>query len=260
MKRFSTVHPLYLAFYSRPLYQDVARNWGKISFVYLFLLLAVCAIPIMFRIHAATTDYLHSEAPKIVQQVPVITITKGVATVNEKMPYIIKDPQSGTPLIIIDTTGATTSLKGSDAIVLLTKTRLFLRRSATDTRTLDLSEIDSLTITQATVYEWIETFLEYFIYVLYPFAVLFSFLLRMVEALIFGAVGMTFARNMNVSLRYRATLSLAAVSMTPAVILDTVYQYAEVTIPFWWLVNFLVALGYLFFAVKANAGQGPETA
>jgi hypothetical protein len=259
MKQFSTVHPLYLSFYSKALYQDVGRNWGKVSLLYLVLLLAVCAIPIMFKFHAAASDYLHSEAPKVVKQVPVITISKGVASVNEAMPYIIKDPESGVPLIIIDTTGKTDSLKGSEALILLTKTKLFFRRSARDTRTFDLSEIDTLVINQATVYDWIETFLDYFIYVLYPFALLFSFLFRVAEALIFGVIAMLFSRNSRAPLRYRAAFSVAVVSMTPAIILDTLYNYAEITIPFWWLLNSLIALGYLFFAVKANADGAWET-
>ena len=259
MRQFSTVHPLYLSFYSKALYRDVGRNWGKISFLYLFLLLAVCSIPLMFRIHAAVSDYLHSEAPKIVKQLPVITISKGVASANEEMPYIIKDPESGAPLLIIDTTGKTDSLKGSEAVILLTKTKLFFRRSATDTRTLDLSKIDALIIDQAVAYDWIETFLEYFIFVFYPFALLFSFLFRLVEALIFGIIGMLFSKHMRVPLGYRATLSLAVVSMTPAIILDTLYHYAEINIPSWWLMNFLIGLGYLFFAVKANADGDPKT-
>jgi hypothetical protein len=259
MKRYSTVHPLYLSFYSKDLYQDVGRNWGKTSFLYLFLLLAVCSIPIMFRIHSTVSVYLHAEAPKIVKQLPVITIVKGEASVKEEMPYTIKDPDRDAPLIIIDTTGKTTSLKGSDALILLTKTKLFFRESLTKTRTFDLSDMGDITIDQATAYDLIETFLEYFIYVFYPFALLFSFLFRLVEALIFGILGMLFSKRMRVPLGYRATLSLAVVSMTPAIILDTLYHYAEINIPSWWLMNFLVGLGYLFFAVQANADGDPKT-
>ncbi len=259
MRRFTTVHPLFMSFYSKALYQDVGKNWKKVSILYLFLLLAVCSIPIAFRVHSAVSDYLRNEAPKIVKQVPVIAISNGEASVNKEMPYIIKDPESGVPLIIIDTTGKTDSLKGTDAVVLLTKTKLFFRRSPKDTRTLDLSELDTLTIDQTRVYGWIETFLDYFIFVFYPFALLFSFLFRLVEALIFGAMGILFARNMKVPLRYQAALSLAIVSMTPAIILDTLYNYGDINIPFWWIINFLIALGYLFFAVKATAeSAGPE--
>ncbi len=259
MKRFSTVHPLYLSFYSKALYQDVGRNWGKTAFLYLFLLLAVCSIPIMFRVHSAVLRLSPRRSPEDRETDPLITISKGVASVNEAMPYIIKDPEGGAPLIIIDTTGKTDSLKGSEAVILLTKTKLFFRRSAGDTRTLDLSKIDALIIDQAALYDWIETFLEYFIFVFYPFALLFSFLFRMVEAFIFGVIGMLFSKNMRVPLRYQAALSLAAVSMTPAIILDTLYNYAEINIPSWWLINSVVALGYLFFAVRATADGDQES-
>jgi hypothetical protein len=253
MKRYTTVHPLFMSFYSKSLYRDVGKNWRNIAFLYLFLLSAVCLIPIMFRVHFSVSDYLHSEAPKIVKQVPVITIAGGVASVHEEMPYIIKDPESGAPLIIIDTTGKTTSLKGTGAMFLLTKSTLSFKGSSREARTLNLSEIGDLTIDQSQVYGWIETFLDYFIFVLYPFALLFTFLLRIVEALIFGAVGTFFAKRLGAPPGYRSLVSLAMVSMTPSVILDTLYNYLEILVPFWWVLNFVIAMGYLFFAVKANA-------
>lgn len=261
MKRFTTVHPLYMSFYSKALYRDVGGNWRKVSFAYLFLLLSVCLIPIMFRVHASVSDYVHSEVPKIIRQVPIITIAGGTASVNEKMPYTIKDPGSGAPFIIIDTTGQTTSLKGSDAIVLLTKSKLLFKRSAAETRTLDLSELGDLTIDQARLYDWTETFLEYFIFALYPFALLLSFLFRILEALVFGFIAMLLSRNIKAPLRYQASVSIAIVSMTPAIITDTLYSYSNISIPFWWFINFILAVGYLFFAVKANAGyEGRDAA
>lgn len=253
MKRYSTVHPLFMSFYSKSLYQDVGKNWRKISFLYLFLLLAVCLIPLTFKLHSEVADYLHNEAPKIITQFPVVTIAKGKASADEQMPYVIKDPENNRPLIIIDTTGKTTSLRGNDALVLLTKTRLLFRMSPTETKSLDLSGIDDLTVDQPKLDDWTESFLQYFIYIVYPLTLLLTFLFRLAEALLFGAIGMIFARNLRVPLRYPASVSLAIVSMTPAVIMDTLYNYTDSSLPFWWVINFLVAAGYLFFAVKANA-------
>jgi hypothetical protein len=42
MRRYSIFHPLVLAFYSKPLYQDVGRRWKGTGLGYLLLLLAVC--------------------------------------------------------------------------------------------------------------------------------------------------------------------------------------------------------------------------
>jgi len=260
MKRYTTIHPLFMSFYSRSLYRDVGQNWKKLSFLYLFLLSAVCLIPIMYKIHYEVSDYLLKEAPKIVKQVPLITIAKGVASVDVEMPHVIRDPESGDPLIIIDTTGKTTSLKGTDIVLLLTKSTLVFKGRSSEARTLNLSEIGDLTIDQAQVYSWIEIFLEYFIYVLYPIALLFTFLFRIAQALIFAAIGISLAKTMGVSLRYGALVSLSIVAMTPSIILHTIYSYLDIDVPFRWLFNFAVAMGYLFFAVRANGDQGfPET-
>lgn len=247
-----------MSFYSRPLYRYVGLNWRKVSYLYLLLLLAVCLIPTMFKTHALVSDYVLQRAPAIVRQIPVITITKGQVSADVQMPYTIKDPEGKTPLIIIDTTGKTNSLQGSPAFVLLTKGNLLLKKGDTETRTLDLSSIDSLVIDQSVAYDWIETFLDYFIFVLYPFALIFSYSLRIIQAMIFTIIGMGLAKSLKVSLKLYSLMSLAIVSMTPAIILDAVHNYIDVTIPSWWLIDFLVALGYLFFAVSSFAERDTE--
>jgi len=252
MKRYTTVHPLFMSFYSKSLYQDVGKNWRNIAFFYLFLLSAVCLIPIMFRVHSSVSEYLNSKSPEIVKQVPVITIAGGVASVHEVMPYVIKDPDNGTPLIIIDTTGKTTSLDGTGAMFLLTKSALLFKGSSRETRTLNLSEIGDLTIDQAQVYGWIETFLDYFIFVFYPFALLITFLLRIVEALIFSAIGIFLVKKLGAPLGYRSVMSLAMVSMTPSVLLDTIYNYLDINFPLWWVLNFVIAIAYYLFAIKSS--------
>ncbi|HXX56994.1 MAG TPA: DUF1189 domain-containing protein [Thermodesulfovibrionales bacterium] len=257
MRRYTTVHPLFMSFYSRSLYRDVGKNWRKISFLYLLLLTAVCTIPFVFKTHSLVSGYLSREGPKIVEQIPVITITKGTVSVDKPMPYVIKDPESNAPLAIIDTTGQVTSLKGSPAIALLTKRELIIRRGPTETWPYDLSEIENLVIDRSRMYDWMETFVGTFAYVLYPLALLSSFLFRTILALCLAVSGMFFARRLKVSLGYRACLSLAIVSMTPTILLNTLHTYLGMRIPLSWLISTLISLGYLYFAVKANSG--PET-
>lgn len=252
MKRYSTVHPLFMSFYSRSLYQDVAMNWKKISILYLLLLLAVCLIPLTFKTRAAVSDYVLQEAPKIIKQFPVVNISKGQVSVDVPMPYTIKDPENNAPLIIIDTTGQVTSLAGSDAIVLLTKTKLFFKRGPKESRILDLADIDSLVIDQSRLYDWMDTFLEYFALVLFPVALSFTFLFRICQALVFAIIAISLSKYLKLTFNYFSLLSLSIVSMTPAIILDTLYNYFDLSIPFWWMIDFALAFGYLIFALKAN--------
>jgi hypothetical protein len=241
-----------MSFYSRSLYQDVAMNWRKVSILYLLLLLAVCLIPLTFKTRAAVSDYLLREAPKIIKQFPMVSISKGQVSVDVPMPYTIKDPENNAPLIVIDTTGQVTSLAASDATVLLTKTQLFFKRGPKESRILELSDIDSLVIDQSRLYDWMDTFLEYFVFVLFPVALVFTFLFRMLQAIIYSILAISFAKYFKLNFRYGTLLSLSIVSMTPAIILDTFYNYFDIAIPFWWLIDFALAFGYLIFALKSN--------
>ncbi len=119
MKKFSIIHIPVLSFFSKELYIDVGQNWKGVNFLYLLLLLAVCLIPTMIKIHADVTDFVNNEAPVIVNQVPEIAITDGQVSIKETQPYYIKDPDSDKILAIIDTTGQIESLENTDALCLL---------------------------------------------------------------------------------------------------------------------------------------------
>lgn len=241
-----------MSFYSKSLYRDVGLNWRKTSFLYLFLLLAVCLIPGSFKLYRQVSDYLMEEAPKIIRQVPAITISGGKASVKAQMPYIIRDPGNNAPLVIIDTTGGMTSLEATEAVALLTGDKLMVRSLSEEIRTFDLADIGDLNVDQSRLYEWLERFIDSFLFVFYPFALLFSYLFRIVQALLFAAIGMLFARNIGAPLRYPALISLAMISMTPAIIVNTLYGYLGAKIPFWWLINLMITIVYLFFAIRVN--------
>jgi len=253
MKQYSTVHPLYMSFYSRSLYRDVGRNWRGVAFLYLFLLLAVCWIPIMFKMYAGISAFIRDEAPAIVGQVPVITISGGRASVEVTMPYVIKDPDDGMPLIIIDTTGKTASLKNTEAFILLTKTELMFRRNAKETRVFSLSDMGDMVINKKTVYDWLDLFRKWFVVVLYPIVLIVSYVYRLIQVLIYAAIGIVIAKGLNADLDFQSILSLAIVADTPAIILNMLYNYSEMKMPFWWLICFLISMGYLYFGIKANA-------
>ncbi|HTR45273.1 MAG TPA: DUF1189 family protein, partial [Thermodesulfovibrionales bacterium] len=206
-----------------------------------------------FRTWREVSAYLDQEAPKVITQVPLITVAKGKVVVDAAMPYVIKDPRTSAPLVIIDTTGKITSLTGSEAAALLTGSTLLVRKSPSETRTFELSEIGDLVIDQSKLYEWTEIIKDNFVFVLYPLTLLFSFLFRTVQALIFAVIGMTFAKNLKLSLPFQAAVSLAIVAMTPALILSVVYSALGLKTSLWWLISFVISLGYLFFAVKAQS-------
>jgi hypothetical protein len=244
-----------MSFFSADFYRDVGRHWRGIAFLYLLLLLAVSWIPVMFKIQAKINEFIFTQSPKIIKQIPEIKISKGEAIVSADMPYIIKDPDTGAPFIVIDTTGKTENLGSTNALGLLTKTKFIIKRNELETRTFDLSDVGDLTIDQDIIRNLADSFRQWFIILLYPFVLLFSYGYRIIQALIYALIGIFFSKKLKADLNYGALLSLTMVSVTPVIIVNSIYNYLDLKIPFpfWGIICFFIAIGYLRFAVKANA-------
>jgi hypothetical protein len=241
-----------MSFYSKSLYQDVGKNWKGISFVYLLLLLALCWIPGMVQLHSDFSDYVTNTAPYIVEQFPPVTISNGEVSIDKREPYFIKDPEYGA-VMIIDTTGQFTSLNNTEARALLMKTKFIIRESALETRIFDLSQVNDLFIDQSLINSWLEVLRNWLAIVIYPFAVLFSFVYRVIQALIYAAIGVLMAKMLRATLSFQSLMSLAIVAITPAVLLGTILNYMYMGGQFWNVLSFIISMGLLFYAVKANA-------
>lgn len=252
-KRYSVIQAIYMAFYSGDLYQDVAERWHGVGAGYLLLLVALCWLPVLIKIHVGFADFASHDAPKIIGQIPPITIDKGKVSTAVDMPYFIKDPDNGRELAIIDTTGQITSLDGRDAKILLTQSKLVTRQSPSEVREYDLSQVQHFEINREKVLDWLLTFKDLFVLILAPFAILFGYIYRILQLLLYAAIGMGFASATNVKLEYGTLMRLAAVAVTPAMIIDAAHDVWGKGIPFWWLICFAIAMCYLFFAVKSAA-------
>lgn len=254
MKQYSALNALGLSFYSKPLYQDVARNWRGTGFAYLLLLLALCWVPEMINIQMQFADYVNGDASLLVKQIPPINIADGEVTTDVQTPYFIKDPEKGKVLAIIDLTGQYTSLDNSPADLLLTKQQVFTRNNY-EIRTYDLKGVKSFHLDQDRVRGWLNVARSWMLVVLYPCALLFSFVYRIVQALIYGLCGLIISKIVKAELEFLTLLRLAVVAVTPAVILETVRSVAAIHIPFWSLLCFMIAMAYLFFAITAASAK-----
>jgi len=259
MKKFSIIHIPVLSFFSKELYRDVGLYWKGVNFSYLLLLLAICWIPTMIKIHIGFSDFVNNDAPAVVDQVPEITITDGQVSIEEPEPYYIKDPDSGDVIAIVDTTGIIKSLEDPNAICLLTKTNIMWRQGEFEIRTIDLSEVKNFVLNSERITGWLHTTEKFLAIIIYPFALLGSYLYRIVQALIYATVGLLFALWCKVTLSYATLLRLAVVAVTPCVLVKTILGIAGVHLPYAGLIYLVAALAYLFFGVHATAQTtGPQ--
>jgi len=119
-RRYTIIHPLFMSFYSKDFYRDVAKNWKNYAFLYLLFLLALCSVMKTVKIHYDFSAFVTRHAPAYISQFPVITFSNGKASIEADEPYFIKDPKSGEDIIIIDTKGQINSLNDTSAVLLLT--------------------------------------------------------------------------------------------------------------------------------------------
>jgi len=250
---YSTIQALYLSFYSRELYQDIARNWKGLCLPYLFFILMIFWIPESMNMHRTIADFIADEGPKYVEQIPVITIAKGEVSIKEEMPYTIYDKKNNTPFAIIDTTGKTTSLDNSPAHVLVTKNALIARKDEKEVRSLPLSDLGDVTITRKLIYTWLEILNNLIIAVLFPLVLLISFGFHIMQVILLAFLGGNFAKYFNVNLDFRTLMRLSAVAFTPPILLEAVHAIFDISYPYSSLLSFIIAAGYLYYAVGSNS-------
>ena len=255
MKKFSTLHMPLLSFFSKELYTDVAMNWRGVNFLYLLLLLAACWIPVMFGINKSFSQFMEDEVPTVVNQVPEINVVNGEASIAEPQPYYIKNLKDNKAFAIIDTTGTITSLENLDATILITKTQVVMRESPHQMRIFSLAGMKNFTLTREKLTQWANIFKKILIIALYPAAVTGSFIFRIIQALIYAAIGLLFASWCNVKLSYDTLIRLAVVAVTPCVIINTVLVSAGTTFPSAYFIYFMMAMVYLLIGVKATADE-----
>ena len=260
MRKYSIFHLPVLAFFSKDLYADIARNWKGVNFLYLLLLLAVCWVGAMVRLHRNLNNFIINDAPAFIDQVPEITITDGQVSIKEDQPYYITSPDTGQVLIVIDTTGKIGSLEETEAFCLLTKNKLMIKKNDRQTDTEDLSRVKSFSVTSEQITGWSKLIAKFAAPVMYPFALIGSYICIIVQVLIYAAVGMLMASICKTKLPYAALIRLAVAAVTPAIIVYTILALAGNAIPsYWYLIGCLVAaMGYLFFAVRSVSGNQPQ--
>ena len=253
MRRYSLFHVPAWSFFSKGLYIDIGLYWKGLNFLYLLGLLAVCWLPTMIKAHSGLADFIDNDAAAVVNQVPEITITDGVVSIEETQPYYIRKLDSNEPLAIIDTTGQIESLEGTDAFCLLTSNKLITKKSEVESSVYDLSELKAFSVDSERISGWSHIVRNFLIVVMYPFAVLGSYVYRIVQVLIYAAIGLLFASLCKTTISYAALIRLAVAAVTPCIIVGTILGLVGSSIPSF--LYLLAALAYLFFAVKSIAGM-----
>ncbi len=264
MKRYSAFQAIFLSPFSTALYRDVARQWKGVAFGYLLLVLLLCWIALMIRLYLGFSSVVKNDLPTIIDQIPEIRIENGVASTTENRRHEISDPDTGEVFFIIDTTGAEPTLESLPESVkgVVTRTSATIEKNDIETRTFEFDQIQDFTLTHELINRWAGLVKNLLVPVLLPFALMGSFLYRVLQALFYSLFALLFAAMFGAVQRlpYAALLRITVVAMTPAILFKAVLWMAGVSIPFLWLICFGISMVCLFLGVKAAASAERESA
>lgn len=172
------------------------------------------------------------------------------------MPVIIREPGKDVALAIIDTSGGITSLEGSEARVLLTRSLLYVRRSDTETRVFDLSHVRSFSMDRDRAVSWLGGLVIWLAALLAPVVLLGLYVFRLIQQLIGSLIGLLVARLSPGTLDFSARMRLVAVALTPALVTELALDLANKRPPAWGLLWTVIAITYVVLAIRWS-GSGP---
>ena len=282
MKEYSRIKAIPLSFFSRPLYRDIARNWGGVGFSYLLMIIVVFQVlPLTVFVNCAMhffafeddkgRDLIRHYSYQIADQLPPMKLHKGKLSAEGPQPlsiFVKDDAGKSTLLAIIDTTGKIKSVRDTDAPILVTAEEVQLKKSKAETRSFSFNELDKdmqtneeLVLDKKSARFFIDMGLEWrdqnklnihlTVAAFTFFGILFAlFIWRMIASLLIAIAGSIMASANRIPLDFQQTLRLACVASTPALLVGMGAMLAGINIPM--LVIVAINLGYIFFAVYSN--------
>lgn len=252
MQQYNLFQAIYMSFYSRGLYKDVANNWGAKSFVYLLMLLSLTWIVSIYQAQQSINHGYTTMSDTLVAQIPVMTIADGKLKTPENRPYVITDPDTKETLVVIDTSGKYTNLEQINTNLLITPTRIYSKPKANQQRIDEIPAQLNLVIAPEVVNGYVKRFVGFFWIPFFIFAVIFSYIYRIFQSLIYAILGKMFGWVMGVRLSYWQILQVMMVAITPVLIVCTVLHALNLDLIRHNLIYFILAMAYLAFGIRAN--------
>lgn len=254
MKQFSLLQTPIMAFFSREFYKDVAKNWNGTGFATMFIILLVLWSVISIRGYFVMNQGLESkDVNDLINQLPTMDLRDGKLSIDKPSPYTIYTKNADgnqTAILTFDTTGNTKTpdeINGCKALA--TETELIVKKDESDTTPpIAWSGLQKdIHATPADVKSALKSCSLVFLGLFWAFG-LVVFVGHMLLALFYGLIGMVMDRN---KLGYATCLRMAAIAMTPSIVLSSILSLSGAAVPFWGLITIPISLGYLYFGLAS---------
>jgi hypothetical protein len=222
---------LYLAFFSRKLYVDVARRWRGVGVGYLCFILSILVLPYAVQTMLDFKRHMDAEMILPMKQLPPFEVRGGEAFFHQHMPYLVKNKQ-GDVISIIDTNGSINALPSTaypkakvlvtrDTIRILMSDRNIFQPTHQQAQTQNIYSLrdeDKMFFSGADVIKKVmpTSSLYMMMFSFYPMLLMFCVSIYMLILFAFVFVGQMLARLFfKVPLTFKETARVLVVSVTP---------------------------------------------
>lgn len=259
MKQYGILQPLYMSFFSREIYKDVAQYWRGFCGLYLFIFALISQVT-MFGFMVTAMPDLDTLSSDMTIQIPDIHIENGILRTPEKKIYHIygpnfeeRDYDENSLIGIIDTTGQYTNIDQTEGTYfLLTDKGFTIKKSNYETRSFSFSEMpEDVSITKEDMKGYIDMGITFIKFLWIPLMTIVFFVGYLLKTLIYSIIALVVGNIMKSNLEFSHLFRLAAISITPATIIDAVFLYGFGA-DYLGLLTIPITIGYIVFGVKAN--------
>jgi hypothetical protein len=257
MKQYHMWQAVWMSFYSKGLYRDVAINWGGKTFLYLLFLLALSSAILTYQAqHTFNRAHRHDVELLIEQSshlAPVMTIKDGRISTPVHRPYQINPPAySGKVLAVVDVTGRYTTLEQAKTPLLITETKI-LYKDRNETREWVLPSNMNRVVDPVAIGGLLKQAMGYLWLFLFPLELFFFFVSYIVQVLLYGLLGLLIASVCRIKLSYAQVIQLVMVAITPVVVIKTItHTLGYITFYYDGLIYFFLTMIYLLYGILAN--------
>ncbi len=258
MHKFPWWQALWLSFFSRTLYQSVARQWQGIGLLYLLIVSALVVMPVTMQIREGYLAFTEDELPLYLDELPELTIQNGLASTPEERPYIINERGTTEPFIVVDTTGQYTDLDQTSAAILITADQISIRKDDVSSQSYSFTDLSDMTIDRSSIETFLTTTGKFVLPLVYVILIAVAWFWRFSQAMVYALLAGWLARRQGVTLRYNSFVRLCAVALTPAMIMDMLIGVLGLSLPFAGLLFIALEVMYVRFAIQSVCQLPPD--
>ena len=233
------------------------QSFGK-AFLYLILISIPLAAISGFRTIYDFNVGINDAVKYVKTDFPNFELTNGELEVDAEMPYIVEKNEE--ELIIIDTTDKAdaTILNGYESGIFISKYGLDYKKSAFETRKIDFASFNGVTFTKDSILKWLP-YLKWFTLLIILFGFFFYIIGKLISALFLSIGGIIMAKVIKHKISFGNLYKLSIYCLTLSILINALINLMGLTIPFFSLIYYGIALVYLWKVIKVLKNQELDT-